>query len=132
MTWCFFAVCPLSTLRVTGLRRRECGISGKGIPTSKSTLLKSLRIKITTSSLAQNLKMGMLTKDVHFLCPSKPCVRDNTKVICGLESIKPDTSCPAEATPRSQVEVTQGELSRNRWLGQHPSTNSYPHSARSA
>ncbi len=30
----------------------------------------------------------------------------NTEGICGLESIRPDTSCPAKATPRSQVEVT--------------------------
>ncbi len=56
--------------------------------------------------LAPNLKMCMLTKDIHFLCPSKPFVRDNTEGICGLESIKPNTSCPAKATPRSQVEVT--------------------------
>ncbi len=32
------------------------------------------------------------------------------------QPIKPDTSCPAEATPHSQVKVTQAELSRNRWL----------------
>ncbi len=45
-------------------------------------------------------------------------MRDNT--ICGLESVKPDTSCPAEATPRSQVEVTQAEIIRNRWLVNTP------------
>ncbi len=56
--------------------------------------------------LARNLKMCTLTKDIHFLYPSKPFVRDNTEGICGLESIRPDTSCPAKATPRSQVEVT--------------------------
>ncbi len=41
--------------------------------------------------LAPNLKMCMLTKDIHFLCPSKPFTRDNTEGICGLESIGPDT-----------------------------------------
>ncbi len=56
--------------------------------------------------LAPNLKMCMLTKFIHFLCPSKPFVRDNTEGICGLESIRPYSSCPAEATPCSQVEVT--------------------------
>ncbi len=70
--------------------------------------------------LAPNLKMCTLTKDIHFLCPSKPFVRDNTEGICGLESIRPDTSCRAEATPRSQVEVTQAEIIRNRWLVNTP------------
>ncbi len=66
--------------------------------------------------LAPNLKMCTLTKDIHFLCPSKPFVRDNTEGICGLESIRPDTSCLAEATPRSQVEVTQAKIIGNRRL----------------
>ncbi|KAF4116525.1 hypothetical protein G5714_004014 [Onychostoma macrolepis] len=70
--------------------------------------------------LAPNLKMCTLTKDIHYLCPSKPFVRDNTEGICGLESIRPDTSCPAEATPRSQVEVTQAEIIGNRWLVNTP------------
>ncbi len=43
--------------------------------------------------LAPNLKMCTLTKDIHFLCPSKPFVHDNTEGICGLESIRPNTSC---------------------------------------
>ncbi len=62
-------------------------------------------------SLAPNLKI---------LCPSKPFVRDNTEGICGLESIRPDTSCPAEATPHSQVEVTQAEIIGNQWLVNTP------------
>ncbi len=53
--------------------------------------------------LAPNLKKCTLTKDIHFLCLSKPFVHDNTEGICGLESIRPDTSCPTEATPCSQV-----------------------------
>ncbi len=56
--------------------------------------------------LAPNLKMCTLTKDIHFLCPSKPFVHDYTEGICSLKSIRPDTSCPTEATPRSKVEVT--------------------------
>ncbi len=66
--------------------------------------------------LAPNLKMWTLIKNIHFLCPSKPFVRDNTEGICGLESIRPGTNCPAEATPHSQVEVTQAKIIRNRWL----------------
>ncbi len=70
--------------------------------------------------LAPNLKMCTLTKDIHFLCPSKPFVRDNTEGICGLEAMRPDVSCPAEATPRSQVEVTQAKIIGNRWLVNTP------------
>ncbi len=70
--------------------------------------------------LAPNLKTCTLTKDIHFLCPSTPFIRNNTKGICGLESIRPDTSCPAEATPRSQVEVTQAKIIGNRWLVNTP------------
>ncbi len=70
--------------------------------------------------LAPNLKMCTLTKDIHFLCLSKPFVRDNTAGICDLESIRPDTSCPAEATPRSQAEGTHGEIIGNRWLVNTP------------
>ncbi len=70
--------------------------------------------------LAPNLKMCTLTKDIHFLCPSKPFVRDNTEGICGLEAMRPDASCPADATPRSQVEVTQAEIVGNRWLVNTP------------
>ncbi len=70
--------------------------------------------------LAPNLKRCRLTKDIQFLYPSKPFVRDNAKGICGLESIRHDTSFPAEATPRSQVEVTQAEIIGNRWLIKTP------------
>ncbi len=65
-----------------------------------------MRITITTSTIHDN----------NFLCPSKPFVRDNIEGICNLEFIRPDTSCPAEATPRSQVEVTQAEIIGNQWL----------------
>ncbi len=70
--------------------------------------------------LAPNLKMCTLTKDIHFLCPIKHFVHDNTQGICSLESIRPDTSCPAKATPCSQVEVTKAEIIGNRWLVNTP------------
>ncbi len=64
--------------------------------------------------LAPNLKMCTLTKNINFLCPSKPFVCDNTKGICSLESVKPDTSCPAEATSRFQVEPSSFGNSREK------------------
>ncbi len=76
--------------------------------------------------LAPNLKMRTLTKDIHFICPSKPFVRDKIEGICSLESIRPDTSCPAEVTPRSQVEVTHDEIIGNRWLVNTPARTASP------
>ncbi len=82
--------------------------------------------------LAPNLKMCTLTKDIHFLCPSKPFVRDNTEGICSLESIRPVTSCPAEAKPRSQVEVTHAETdgwstTQHEQLPSHTINTTPPH-----
>ncbi len=34
--------------------------------------------------------------------------------------MRPYASCPAEATPRSQVEVTQAEIVGNQWLVNTP------------
>ncbi|ROL46747.1 hypothetical protein DPX16_12640 [Anabarilius grahami] len=65
--------------------------------------------------LAPNLRMCTLTKDIHYLCPSKVFIRNNTEEICGLEAMKVDTHCPAQATPRSQIETTQ-EIIGNRWF----------------
>ncbi len=70
--------------------------------------------------LTPNLKMCTLTKDIHFICLSKPFVRDNTEGICGLESIRPDTSSPAGSDTCSQVEVTQAEIIGNRFLVKTP------------
>ncbi len=71
--------------------------------------------------------MCMLTKDIHFLRPSKPFVRDNAEGICGREIIRLDTSCPAKS---ETMFSSCGNTSRNHWklvAGQHPSVNSYPH-----
>lgn len=38
------------------------------------------------SYLTPNLKMYTLTKDIHYLCPSKPFIRDNTKGSCPRRS----------------------------------------------
>ncbi|CAB1321853.1 unnamed protein product, partial [Coregonus sp. 'balchen'] len=37
--------------------------------------------------LTHNLLMCTLTKDVHYLCPIKPFVRDNTERLSGLKPI---------------------------------------------
>ncbi|XDV29270.1 hypothetical protein PO909_032407 [Leuciscus waleckii] len=70
--------------------------------------------------LAPNLHMCTLTKDIHYLCPSKPFLRDNTDGICGLQHLSSDALCPADAKPRSQVTDTQAEIVGDRWLVNTP------------
>ncbi|XP_016396229.1 uncharacterized protein LOC107730001 [Sinocyclocheilus rhinocerous] len=70
--------------------------------------------------LAPNLRMCALTKDIHYLCPSKPFLRDNTEGICGLQPMQRETLCPAEAKPRTQVTETQAEIVGNQWLVNTP------------
>ena len=70
--------------------------------------------------LAPNLHMCTLTKDIHYLCPSKPFLRDNTDGICGLQHLTSDTRCPADAKPRNQVTETQAEIVGDRWLVNTP------------
>ncbi|RXN08064.1 pumilio -like protein [Labeo rohita] len=65
--------------------------------------------------LAPNLRMCTLTKDIHYLCPSKPFLRDNTEGICGLQPMQRDMLCPAEAKPRTQVTETRAEIVGNQW-----------------
>ncbi|RXN38039.1 GTPase IMAP family member 7 [Labeo rohita] len=70
--------------------------------------------------LAPNLRMCTLTKDIHYLCPSKPFLRDNTEGICGLQPMQKDMVCPAEAKPRIQVTETRAEIVGNQWLVNTP------------
>ncbi|RXN21997.1 pumilio -like protein [Labeo rohita] len=63
--------------------------------------------------LAPNLRMCTLTKDIHYLCPSKPFLRDNTEGICGLQPMQRDMLCPAEAKPCTQsmwIQVPKGAI----------------------
>ena len=80
--------------------------------------------------LAPNLNMCTLTKDVHYLCPSKPFIRDVSDGICGLKPMKDNSRCRAEATPRYQVLGTQAEIVGTKWLVTTPAltaTLSYDH-----
>ncbi|XP_028310951.1 uncharacterized protein LOC114468322 isoform X2 [Gouania willdenowi] len=70
--------------------------------------------------LAPNLRMCTRTKDIHYLCPSKPFIRDNTNGICGLQPMNPDNQCSAAITTRTQVTTTQAEIVGHRWLVHSP------------
>ncbi|XDV46524.1 hypothetical protein PO909_014409 [Leuciscus waleckii] len=69
---------------------------------------------------APNLHMCTLTKDIHYLCPSKPFLRDNREGIGGLQPLVSDTRCPAEAKPRTQDTEAQAEIVGDRWLSNTP------------
>ena len=70
--------------------------------------------------LTPNLSMCTLTKDVHYLCPSKPFVRDNTERICGIKAIPSEERCRAKLTARDGATTTQVEVVGNRWLVNTP------------
>ncbi|KAL1268894.1 hypothetical protein QQF64_034257 [Cirrhinus molitorella] len=54
--------------------------------------------------LTPNLRMCTLTKDIHYLCPSKPFLRDGTEGICGLNPCRETHSALQRPSrvPRSQ------------------------------
>ncbi|XP_052413554.1 uncharacterized protein LOC127958674 [Carassius gibelio] len=70
--------------------------------------------------LAPNMHMCALSKDIHYLCLSKPFLRHNSEGICELQPWVSDTCCPAEAKPLTQVTETQAEIVGNRWLVNTP------------
>ena len=80
----------------------------------------------TKLSPAPNPHMCTLTKNIHYLCPSKPFLRDNTDGICGLQPMISGTRRPAKAKPRTQVTETQAEIVGDRLLankgGHRPSS----------
>lgn len=67
----------------------------------------AMTVTMTELYLAPNLQMCTLTKDIHYLCPSKP---DNNGGICGLQPMTKDSHCPLTATPHYQVTTTQAEI----------------------
>lgn len=72
--------------------------------------------------LAPNLRTCTLTNDIHYLCPSKPFVRDSTDGICGLKPMTPSSRCPTKVTARSRVTETLAEVVGGRWLVNTPLT----------
>ncbi|KAF7643479.1 hypothetical protein LDENG_00238730, partial [Lucifuga dentata] len=70
--------------------------------------------------LAPNLLMCTLTKDIHYLCPSKPFVKDSTGGICGLQPLSDNAKCPTTVKPRYEVTTTSAEIVDHRWLVSTP------------
>ena len=70
--------------------------------------------------LVPNLRMCTVTKDIHYLCPSKPFIQDNTDGICGLTPMTANAKCPTTITPRLHVTETRAEIVGSRWLVNTP------------
>lgn len=70
--------------------------------------------------LAPNLRMCTLTRDIHYLCPSKPFIRDDTGGLCGLKILNKDSQCPTTLTPSYQIISTHAEIVGSRWLVNTP------------
>ncbi|XP_049320128.1 uncharacterized protein LOC125781104 [Astyanax mexicanus] len=66
--------------------------------------------------LAPNLRMCTLSKDIHYLCPSKPFTREGAGNLCGLKPMLTKDQCPATVTHRYQQVETQVEIVGSRWL----------------
>ena len=54
--------------------------------------------------LVPNLRMCTVTKDIHYLCPSKPFVQDNTDGICGLQYMASRAKCPQQWVEKDSQE----------------------------
>lgn len=93
---------------------------------------QDIHIKIETPSLiayqdenpdmylTPNLHMCTVVKDIHWLCPSKPFVRDPIEGLCGIKRLTTEDRCNAVATYRDDVTTTQIEKAGNKWLVNTP------------
>ena len=70
--------------------------------------------------LEPNLRMCVLTKGVHYVCPHRPFVRDSSLGICGVTPMSTGAKCASTITPRERVVDTQYEAVGHRWLVNTP------------
>ena len=73
-----------------------------------------------TLYLIPNLDMCMLTKDIHWVCPSNPFIRDTTEHLCGLRVGASSEKCRASMTFKDDVEDTRIERIGPQWLVNTP------------
>ncbi|CAB1328289.1 unnamed protein product, partial [Coregonus sp. 'balchen'] len=67
-----------------------------------------------------NLPICSPTKDVHYLCPGKPLIRDNAERLCGIKPLSEDERCQAAASVKDDVTVTWIEIACDLWLVSTP------------
>ena len=73
--------------------------------------------------LAPNLDLCTKTKDIHYLCPSKPFIQQSEHLpgICGLQAVQDHSHCRVKATPRHEVIQARAQILNDKWLVSSPS-----------
>ncbi|KAL7397955.1 hypothetical protein ABVT39_002225 [Epinephelus coioides] len=59
--------------------------------------------------LIPNLDMCTKTKDIHWVCPGNPFVRDVTNYLCGLRAKSPEQKCQAKMSVKDEQTGTKVE-----------------------
>ncbi len=59
--------------------------------------------------LIPNLSMCTKTKDIHWICPSNPFIRDVTNYLCGLRTDAPEQKCQASLSIKDEGTETRVE-----------------------
>ncbi|KAM3612667.1 uncharacterized protein V6R79_012474 [Siganus canaliculatus] len=70
----------------------------------------------TSLHLVPNLELCTLTRDIHWVCPSTPFVRDVSSYLCGLRADSPEQQCQGKLTGKNEDPVTRVERAGNQWL----------------
>ncbi|XP_038132013.1 uncharacterized protein LOC119777274 [Cyprinodon tularosa] len=72
--------------------------------------------------LVPNLDLCTKTKEIHWVCPSNPFLRDVTDRLCGLRNESPEQNCQAKMTLKDAGVETMIERAGNKWLVSTPAT----------
>ena len=70
--------------------------------------------------LIPNLSLCTKTKDIHWICPSTPFIRDVTNYLCGLRANAPKQKCQGSMSTRSEETPTRVKRACNKWLVNTP------------
>ncbi|XP_060760245.1 uncharacterized protein LOC132870571 [Neoarius graeffei] len=69
-----------------------------------------------------NLEMCTSTKDIHWVCPSNPFIRDTTDHLCGLRAKAPEQKCVGQISAKDEDMETRVERAGSRWVVNTPKT----------
>ena len=72
--------------------------------------------------LIPNLSLCTKTKDIHWICPSTPFIRDVTNYLCGLRANAPEQKCQGSMSTRNEETPTRVERAGDKWLVNTPAT----------
>ena len=72
--------------------------------------------------LIPNLGLCTKTKDIHWICPSTPFIREVTNYLCGLRANAPEQKCQGSMSTRSEETPTRVERAGDKWLVNTPAT----------